>query len=328
MKVLIIDDNTTFLMQMKKFLSLKGFEVEVSAKGREAMERLQKERYDVVVLDLKMPDMSGLDVIKEAKGKGIKTNFIVVTGYGEVESAVEAMKLGAVDYIQKPFDAEKIARIIEKAGKRKIPSFSEYLFFGRKKVIIASYTSKEDIEKEMDIIADEYIDLKRYGEFASIVDKINADSILIFSGISHLVKRMGEENVKRKMKEIVENAERKEANIVFVCMSEEEKKLLDEICVEEDEDINEIVEICKNPIRRKLLHLLRIHGTLSYSDIMREIDVEYSSKLAFHLRKLCNLNLVEKTKNGYTLTPYGEQLANLLDTFIMKRKGITYFCKF
>ncbi|MCD6448877.1 MAG: response regulator [Thermoplasmata archaeon] len=328
MRVLVVDDNTTFLMQMKKFLLLKGFEVDTSARGKEAVEKLQRKRYDVVLLDLKMPDISGLEVIKEVKKKGVKTNFIVVTGYGEVESAVEAMKLGAVDYIQKPFDGENIVKIIERAGKRKSLPSPEYHAFGMGKVVIASYEPKENIEKELDLIADEYIDLKKDHELSRIIDKIDADSTLIISGISFLLKMLGEGKVKREMRKLLQEIEKREANVVIICGMEEEKKLLDELCAEEDTGIEEMLEICKSPIRRKLLHLLRMHGTLGYSEIMKEIDVEYSSKLAFHLKKLCNLKLVEKTKDGYVLTPHGQHLANILDAFIMKKKRIIYFCKF
>ncbi|RLF50848.1 MAG: hypothetical protein DRN11_03905 [Thermoplasmata archaeon] len=90
MKVLIVDDNKTFLMQMKKYLALKKFDVDIVDKGKKALEMMNK-GYDVILLDLKMPDLSGIEIMKNAKRKGIKTNFIVITGYGEVESAVEAM---------------------------------------------------------------------------------------------------------------------------------------------------------------------------------------------------------------------------------------------
>jgi len=328
MRVLVVDDNATFLMQMKKFLSLKGFEVDTCAGGKEAVEKLQRERYDVVILDLKMPDISGLDVIREVKKKGVKTNVIVVTGYGEVESAVEAMKLGAIDYIQKPFDGNDIARIIERAGKKKLPAFPEYFAFDTGKIIIASIPPKEDIERELNVIADEYIDLKKSHNLLHILDGIDANTTLIVSGISYLLKTAGKEEAKKQLKNFIQEVEKKEANILIVCRGEEEKKLLDEICVEEDADIDEMIETCKSPIRRKLLHLLRTHGAMGYSEIMRGVGVEYSSKLAFHLKKLCNLNLVEKTRNGYILTPYGEHLANILDTFVMKKKRVAYLCKF
>ena len=118
MKILIVDDNKTFLSQMKKYLTLKNFDVDVAYRGKDALKMLTK-GYDAVLVDLKIPDISGIEIMREARRKGIKTNFIVITGYGEVESAVEAMKLGAIDYIQKPFDIDKLLQILDKIKSRK-----------------------------------------------------------------------------------------------------------------------------------------------------------------------------------------------------------------
>ena len=113
-KVLVVDDNVTYLNQMKKYLSLHALDVQTAEGGKKALELMGKKQYDVVILDLKMPDISGIDVLKRAHKQDISSKFIVITGYGRVDTAVESMKLGAVDYLQKPFAPEVLLKLIKK----------------------------------------------------------------------------------------------------------------------------------------------------------------------------------------------------------------------
>ncbi|RLF44017.1 MAG: two-component system response regulator, partial [Thermoplasmata archaeon] len=113
MRILIVDDDAVFLRQLGKYMLAKNLSVDIAEGGKRALEMMRNERYDIVILDLKMPDMPGVEVLRQARQRGVQSKFIIVTGYGEIETAVETMKLGAADYIQKPFEAEELFNIIK-----------------------------------------------------------------------------------------------------------------------------------------------------------------------------------------------------------------------
>lgn len=329
MRVLVVDDNPTFLMQMKKILTLKKFCVDVAERGKKAVEMMNKLAYDAVILDLKMPDISGIEVMKEARKRNIKTNFIVVTGYGEVESAVEAMKLGAIDYIQKPFDIAKVINAIENLkGKAQHPFTNFIKSYAEGKIIIISSEKPEKFEQKHDIEADEKIWLHEVRDLEEIVQKVNFaiedGGIIIHSGIKHIMKRYGKRELAKYLKKLDEIAESKNLRIFIACKNIKETRVLDEI-YGKDISIDEIADICKNNVRRKIIGVLKIYEELSYSQIMKKLDIDYSSKIAFHLKKLCNLRLVEKIDKKYVLTPYGKYVAEIIDMLVAKKGRITYF---
>ena len=107
-RTLLVDDNIMFLTQLQKYLTQHDIEVDIAQGGNEAIKILEKKIYDVVVLDLKMPDMSGIEVLCKDNNRGIVAKFIILTGYGDVKSAVTTMKLGAIDFLQKPFDGKEL----------------------------------------------------------------------------------------------------------------------------------------------------------------------------------------------------------------------------
>ena len=117
-RTLLVDDNIIYLTQLQKYLTQHDIAVDIAQGGNEALKILEKNIYDVVVLDLKMPDMSGIEVLRESNNRGIAAKFIVLTGYGDVQSAVTTMKLGAVDFLQKPFDGKDLLENIHDAVLR------------------------------------------------------------------------------------------------------------------------------------------------------------------------------------------------------------------
>jgi two-component system response regulator AtoC len=119
MRVLAIDDNPVLRAQLKKFLELKGFSADTAAGGNDALRKLETNRYDAVLLDIKIKDMPGLAVMQRARERNIDVPFVILTGYGSVETAVASMKLGAVDYVQKPFDGDRLAGILHEIHQRR-----------------------------------------------------------------------------------------------------------------------------------------------------------------------------------------------------------------
>lgn len=105
----IIDDEETLLVSLKSFFSQKGYQVTTSNSGGKALRKIKKEPPDLVFLDLKLPDLTGLEVLKKIKVISPEIVVIMMTAYSTVETAVKAMKLGAENYIHKPFDQEELA---------------------------------------------------------------------------------------------------------------------------------------------------------------------------------------------------------------------------
>jgi len=111
--VLIIEDENIMRESLRDWLKDEGYEVETAKEGEEALEKIGKKEFSVAVLDLRLPGKDGLEVLREATEKDPKIKGIVITAYPSVETAVEAMKTGAVDYIVKPFAPDALEKAIQ-----------------------------------------------------------------------------------------------------------------------------------------------------------------------------------------------------------------------
>lgn len=119
MKILIVDDEKNLRQVLAIELSADGDEVDTAEDGIKALELLEKTEYDVVLLDLNMPRMGGIDVLKKIRALDLPGEVIILTANTTISVAVEAMKLGAYDYLTKPFRLEELSPIIEKAFEKK-----------------------------------------------------------------------------------------------------------------------------------------------------------------------------------------------------------------
>jgi DNA-binding NtrC family response regulator len=119
MKIVIADDDKNLRKVLVNELSDEGFEVVETDQGAKAVELLERNECDVLLLDMNMPGLSGLDVLKKLKELENPTEVIILTAYATVSTAVEAMKMGAYDYLTKPFQIEELKTIIEKAYEKK-----------------------------------------------------------------------------------------------------------------------------------------------------------------------------------------------------------------
>jgi DNA-binding NtrC family response regulator len=116
-KILVVDDEQHMLKLFEKILTRQGHEVRTAASGTEAISLFEKNDFDLIFSDLLMPDLGGMDLLKEVKARYSDIPFIVITAYGTIESAVEAMKTGAFDYLTKPFRKDDILLVTGKALK-------------------------------------------------------------------------------------------------------------------------------------------------------------------------------------------------------------------
>jgi DNA-binding response OmpR family regulator len=112
--VLIIDDDVSLTKILRAELTSVGYEVEVMNDSSEVLNRLQNEFYDLILLDLKMPQVDGFKILKELRSKNYPGKIIVMTAYADVENAVQAKKLGADDFLPKPYDLDELLITIQK----------------------------------------------------------------------------------------------------------------------------------------------------------------------------------------------------------------------
>jgi two-component system NtrC family response regulator len=114
-RVLIVDDEENMAAALEMLFQSRGFDTRTALNGRQALELTRRgERFDVVLSDMKMPDMGGMDLLRCLHEESVDTPFVLITAYGTVEKAVEAMKLGAVDVITKPFTNEMIISLVSR----------------------------------------------------------------------------------------------------------------------------------------------------------------------------------------------------------------------
>ncbi|MBI2608350.1 MAG: sigma-54-dependent Fis family transcriptional regulator [Deltaproteobacteria bacterium] len=114
-KILIIDDESSCRIALGKFLTKENYDVKSVRKGEEALELFKNQHFDLVITDLKMPDVDGMEIVSFISKNFPETHSIVMTGFGSIESSIEALKRGAFHYITKPFRLEEIKNLVQKA---------------------------------------------------------------------------------------------------------------------------------------------------------------------------------------------------------------------
>ena len=111
--ILIVDDELIMRESLAGWLQRDGHEVETAASGEEALKKVEEKRYDILLVDIKMEGISGLDVLKQVKEDDPDIAVVMITAYGSISTAIDAMKSGAQDYLLKPFDPNELGILIE-----------------------------------------------------------------------------------------------------------------------------------------------------------------------------------------------------------------------
>lgn len=116
-RILIVDDEENARNGLAKLLSREGYEIATAANGNEALNYLRGSEVQLIITDINMPEMNGITFLRELNRTHPASNVIMVTAYGEVESYIEAMNLGAFEYVNKPIKVEELIKIIAKIFK-------------------------------------------------------------------------------------------------------------------------------------------------------------------------------------------------------------------
>jgi DNA-binding response OmpR family regulator len=119
-KMLVVDDETDFLETIVKRLKARNIEVTGAESGYQALDLMERQDFDVVILDVKMPGMDGIETLREMKKKKPRTEVIMLTGHASVESGIQGMQLGAFDYVMKPVALDELLEKVRQAYERKL----------------------------------------------------------------------------------------------------------------------------------------------------------------------------------------------------------------
>jgi two-component system, NtrC family, response regulator AtoC len=111
-KILLIDDDEGLIHFLRRFFQRKGYDVTSCLNGKTAIDEISEKKFDLILLDYKMPEVNGLETLKKIKSSQVKTPIILMTAYGNTDLAIEAMKCGAYDYLIKPFERDELSRIV------------------------------------------------------------------------------------------------------------------------------------------------------------------------------------------------------------------------
>jgi len=168
--ILVIEDDQGVNKLVQKALQKQGYDVEDALTGKEAIEKISKNTYSLILLDYKLPDMSGKELIEELASRKLSIPFIVITGQGDERVAVEMMKLGARDYIVKDSDflnllSDKVSRVIsELESENKLAKANEAL----KEL---EFKNNDNLEKYIPIMDQKIVEYKGNGTINNLIDK-------------------------------------------------------------------------------------------------------------------------------------------------------------
>jgi DNA-binding NtrC family response regulator len=162
--ILVIDDEPIVLDSCRKILRQEGFEVNGAMNGREGLKKIEEDQYDAVLVDWKLPEIDGMEVLRIIKKNHPDVIVVMITGYPSVESAVKAMKLGVSDYVSKPFTPDELKDVLIKAiehtktVKKEEPEDESAIEAEAKRIIAGSEDKVEPEIKELkEIIEEEFL---------------------------------------------------------------------------------------------------------------------------------------------------------------------------
>jgi two-component system, NtrC family, nitrogen regulation response regulator NtrX len=154
-RILIIDDEKNIRRTLREILEYEAFKVDEAADGQEGLNMAQKEKYDIILTDIKMPKMDGLEVLSQLIQKGVDSPVVMISGHGNIETAVEAVKKGAFDFIEKPLDLNRLLVTIRNA-------------MDKSQLVTETKVLKKKVSKTFDMIGDS----KAITQIKEMIDRV------------------------------------------------------------------------------------------------------------------------------------------------------------
>ncbi|MGA8711012.1 MAG: response regulator [Thermoplasmata archaeon] len=323
MRLLVVDDDAVFREELATLLSDWGHQVESVSSGAKALEALEAAEYDVIFSDVRMPRLNGIELLRQVRERWPRVYVVMITGFGTVEAAVEAMKLGAFDYVRKPFRSEAVERIIAliqdqrafstPSGGEKDPVrlADKWAKAGHEVLLLGASTRR--VPNGVTVA-----DLPAEDSPAGLQDTVlrfvesHSRPAVIIVGVERLFSTHRTEDVAHALSEIVQRTEGKGP----VAVGFDPNALPDAAVLQVRAAISAVrvqgtLGALANPLRRHILRRLS-EGATSFTEVMRAAGIDDSPKLSFHLRTLQEEGLITHASESYHLTPTGKEAVRVL----------------
>lgn len=202
MNVLVVDDTKNIRALLTKCLELAGYTVKTAEDGRTALSMIEKERFDLAFLDIKMPLLSGTEVLRRMRDMGVTMPVIIITAYATVKNAVDCTQLGAVAYLQKPFTADKIKTVLNEIMTS--PAVSSCSQRNPK----ASSTAFTENKGSLDTVIKHAEELVTCGDYTGALSVLRAEtsenpfSQRLFSLLADVSEKLGKDDDAKKYRKL------------------------------------------------------------------------------------------------------------------------------
>jgi len=334
MKLLIVDDDNLLLKQLKKYCIKRGHSVKTNSNGRDAVNFVEDEFFDCVIMDMKMPGLSGIELLDALSNISPNTYFLVMTGYGTIETAVNVMKHGGYDFITKPFHMSELTirldEIKEHAYKQNSHSaFKELEACGdsRPSLVVSTLSERE--------LSDRF-SLNRIPNLSvfnpAVIPLDGWNYIDVIGAIQRFFKEEREGvavvhcddsffNCKNEYRlnnfsESLNDLSLKMGNDILLQVESSSSSIdnLETIFPSEVQDYLRAFGFCiSNNVRVDLLRNLMIRENMSFNQIKRHLCINNSATLSFHLKRLKKEGVIFSSENKYSITEKGQRLAEQID---------------
>jgi DNA-binding response OmpR family regulator/DNA-binding HxlR family transcriptional regulator len=323
MRFLVVDDDAVFREELATLLSDLGHRVEAVSSGTKALEAFETAEFDVMFSDVRMPRMNGIDLLRQVRERWPRVYVVMITGFGTVEAAVEAMKLGAFDYVRKPFRSEAVERIIALIQEQR--AYSTPTGEERDPVRLADKWAKEGFDVLLlgavprkvparVTAGDLPLDDAPAGLQESVLrfTESHARPAVILTGIERLFATHRAEDIAHALSEIVQRVSGKGP----VAVGFDPSTLSDAAVLQMRAAVSAVrvqgtLGAIANPLRRHILRRLS-EGPTSFTEVMRAAGIDDSPKLSFHLRTLQEEGLITHSSESYHLTVTGKEAVRVL----------------
>jgi len=340
---MVLDDDEVARTGLVELLEGYGYQAFALDAGERALESAARDEFDIALVDLKMPGMDGIEVLRRLKATRPNVQVIMITAYATVETAVEAMKLGAFDYITKPFKGEALDAVIKgsieemefgrglldlgkgSTDRSGLVVFRE-LLATRKGLVIA----REGTEGLGDMIGAEVHWLTTDGSVGARVDpgdleglralvtafaQANAGSVVLIVGAELLSEHNDPAVVTETLGDLVNDIAASDCTLLVSAR----RGSMDGSTPRDIEDhfqrdyVQEMSESLANPTRRAVVQYLARVDRSSFTEVLSNVPEKESPKLSFHMKKLVNYGVIAKDEEGrYHLTERGGSLVGVL----------------
>jgi FixJ family two-component response regulator len=322
-RLLVVDDDKVFREELGELLRDDGHTVATEGSVAKALEALGAAEFDVVLTDLKMPRTSGMELLREVRDRWPRTLVVMITGFATIETALEAMKGGAFDYVRKPFRIEQVRETLRLADQERefeAPSGSARDPLTEARSLAADGRHEVLLLVDPVLPAEPHLHPAPLGpeDLVGIADRCatfladHANGALVISGAERLVAVHRLEDVVALFARLREAcAGHGPLRVAFNprrLPAAAATALAGSVAGGET---HSALEALANPIRRQVLQRLA-EGPAAFSEVMRSAGLDDSPKMSFHLRKLVDAGLLRHEGEQYVLTARGGAAVGLL----------------